>query len=48
MGVALRHREGHLKNFCSKLLKWEWMIDICFTPDSGHSEDGREMFAYDP
>ncbi len=36
MGVAFRHRESHLKNFCNKLLKWEWMIDVCFTPESGH------------
>ena len=34
MGVAFRHRESHLKNFCNKLLKWEWMIDVCFTPES--------------
>ena len=35
VGVAFRHRESHLKNFCNKLLKWEWMIDVCFTPESG-------------
>jgi hypothetical protein len=23
MGVAFRHRESRLKNFCNKLLKWE-------------------------
>jgi len=36
MGVAFRHRESRFKNFCNKLLKSEWMIDVCFTPESGH------------
>ena len=48
MGVAFRHRESRLKNFCSKLLEWEWMIDVCFTPESRHSDGSRKTSAYDP
>jgi hypothetical protein len=45
--VAFRHRESRLKNFCNKLLKCQWMINVCFAPESGHLHGCRKRSAYD-